>query len=199
MPVLLRDAQNAADCVVVLGSTNKYNRRPPPCQPRPGSPLATNRIIQHAPRARRSARFSTASVRCRGNSNAACGAAVAAFSPSRSEPRAEVRGELRTTSCEYHRDSVKSAAGWPRDGGADVSAQHPTLGLDLGTQGVRAVLLDPSGATLGHGEASLGEADRWAAGRHEQDPAGWWSAAVLAVRHALAGRDGQELAALAIA
>src|SRR5882757_460573 len=54
MPVLLRDAQNAADCVVVLGSTNKYNRRPPPCQPRPGSPLATNRIIQHAPSAPRS-------------------------------------------------------------------------------------------------------------------------------------------------
>lgn len=61
------------------------------------------------------------------------------------------------------------------------------LGIDLGTQGVRAVLLDDAGTVLGRGGAPLRPGVRDGA-RHEQDPADWWTAVGAATRAAVAGR-----------
>lgn len=60
------------------------------------------------------------------------------------------------------------------------------LGIDLGTQGVRVVVVDQRGRTLGAGAAPLvshrdGE-------RHEQHPDAWWDA----VREALRRADGHD-------
>lgn len=60
------------------------------------------------------------------------------------------------------------------------------LGVDIGTTGVRAVLVADDGAVLGTGTASL-ESRRWPDGRHEQDPEQWWDAVAAATRQALAG------------
>jgi len=60
------------------------------------------------------------------------------------------------------------------------------LGVDIGTTGVRAVLVADDGAVLGTGTASL-ESRRWPDGRHEQDPEQWWEAVAAATRQALAG------------
>ncbi|HEX8199873.1 MAG TPA: FGGY-family carbohydrate kinase [Isosphaeraceae bacterium] len=62
------------------------------------------------------------------------------------------------------------------------------LGLDVGTQGLRAAIVDASGRTLAYGVGPIDtEYPRptWA----EQDPAQWWSSAQVAVRRALG--DGQ--------
>ena len=58
-------------------------------------------------------------------------------------------------------------------------------GIDVGTQGVRAVVLDRDGTVLGAGAAMMGGDVRDGV-RHEQDPDQWWSALVEAVRAALA-------------
>jgi len=62
------------------------------------------------------------------------------------------------------------------------------LGLDVGTQGVRAALVDRRGQTVAFGVAPIETAHprpTWA----EQDPDQWWAAAIAAVRQAL-GRSG---------
>ena len=61
------------------------------------------------------------------------------------------------------------------------------LGIDLGTQGVRAVLVDGAGTLLGSGSAPL-ESDVRDGDRHEQDPAEWWRAIGTASRTAVAAR-----------
>ena len=59
------------------------------------------------------------------------------------------------------------------------------VGLDLGTQGARAVALSETGAPLGSGSAPLrGRRDGPV---HEQDPGSWWPAVATATRAALAG------------
>ena len=59
------------------------------------------------------------------------------------------------------------------------------FGVDLGTQSVRAVLVDDTGDLLGRGRARL-SSHRWPDGRHEQDPESWWTAVADATRQALA-------------
>ncbi|TWV35887.1 carbohydrate kinase, partial [Streptomyces misionensis] len=60
------------------------------------------------------------------------------------------------------------------------------LGIDLGTQGVRALLVTADGRVLGGGSAPLLRGRREGT-RHEQDPAEWWEAVCTASRRALAG------------
>ncbi|MCU1665256.1 MAG: D-ribulokinase [Pseudonocardiales bacterium] len=82
----------------------------------------------------------------------------------------------------------------PADGPA---ADVLWLGVDIGTQGVRAVLVDGAGAVLGTGSAPL-HRDVRDGDRHEQDPAEWWSATCTATRAALAGPIGRQVGAVSI-
>ncbi|MCA1678261.1 MAG: carbohydrate kinase, partial [Actinobacteria bacterium] len=70
------------------------------------------------------------------------------------------------------------------------------LGLDVGTQSVRAVALTATGAVAGSGAAPL--SSRRAAPRHEQDPEAWWEATGAACRVALSGAGrGRRVCAVA--
>ncbi|MEU9476574.1 FGGY-family carbohydrate kinase [Streptomyces sp. NPDC048191] len=60
------------------------------------------------------------------------------------------------------------------------------LGIDLGTQGVRALLVTADGTVLGSGAAPLVRGRRDGV-RHEQDPGEWWEAVCAACRRALDG------------
>jgi FGGY-family pentulose kinase len=73
------------------------------------------------------------------------------------------------------------------------------LGLDVGTQSLRAVLVDRYGRTVAYGVAPIDTAyprPTWA----EQDPESWWSAARSAVHSALntAGAGPEEVAAIGL-
>lgn len=58
------------------------------------------------------------------------------------------------------------------------------MGVDVGTQGVRALVVTGDGTVLGRGSSPLtGVRD---GDRHEQDPGDWWYAARTAIRQALA-------------
>ena len=59
------------------------------------------------------------------------------------------------------------------------------LGIDLGTQSVRALAVGASGAILGQGSHAL--TSRREGQRHEQDPEEWWRAVVAACRAAIQG------------
>ncbi|AWN50697.1 FGGY family carbohydrate kinase [Methylobacterium sp. 17Sr1-1] len=72
---------------------------------------------------------------------------------------------------------------------------RPTyLGLDLGTSGLKAVLVDEAQAVVGSATAPL-TVSRPQPGRSEQDPAQWWSA-LEQVLDTLKGRHPAELAAV---
>lgn len=72
------------------------------------------------------------------------------------------------------------------------------LGIDLGTQSVRALLVTADGTTLGAGTAPL--TNRRDGVRHEQDPGEWWEAVCTASRAALTGQglSGVRLGGLAV-
>jgi len=53
------------------------------------------------------------------------------------------------------------------------------LGIDVGTSGVRAVAVSPTGKLLAEAEESLWHDHRAAGGIHEQDPDEWWQAVSL--------------------
>jgi xylulokinase len=62
-------------------------------------------------------------------------------------------------------------------------------GLDLGTTGVKVVLVDAAtGATVARSHRDY-PSDTGAAGRHEQDPDDWWTAASAALREAAGGTE----------
>ncbi|MFF1657009.1 FGGY-family carbohydrate kinase [Streptomyces sp. NPDC058255] len=71
------------------------------------------------------------------------------------------------------------------------------LGVDLGTQSVRVLLVTAEGRVLGAGAAALtGRRDGL---RHEQDPGEWWDAVGTASRAALASRPpGVRIGGLAV-
>ena len=76
----------------------------------------------------------------------------------------------------------------------------PALGIDLGTQGAKALVVDATtGAVLGRGSAPLG-LDAPRPGAAEQHPDAWWDAIVRAVRHALAceGVDPARIASIGV-
>ena len=71
------------------------------------------------------------------------------------------------------------------------------LGLDVGTSGVKAVLVDQSGAVVASATTSLTlqtPKPGWA----EQDPDAWWAASVASIRGACAKVPGVQVAAIGI-
>jgi len=70
------------------------------------------------------------------------------------------------------------------------------LGVDLGTQSVRALAVSGVGDVLA--EASHPLTSHRDGPRHEQDPGEWWSALATASREALAGLRGQPIGGLAV-
>jgi xylulokinase len=71
-------------------------------------------------------------------------------------------------------------------------------GLDLGTTGAKAVLVEAAtGATVAGAYRGY-PSDTGRAGRHEQDPADWWAAGSAALREALAGVDARAVAAVGL-
>jgi xylulokinase len=70
------------------------------------------------------------------------------------------------------------------------------LGIDVGTSGVKAILIDRAGKALGEATAPAKEPVRPQPGWSEQDPADWWSA-VLAAVDKLGQSHRAELAAVA--
>lgn len=70
-------------------------------------------------------------------------------------------------------------------------------GIDVGTQGVRAVVVAADGGVLGSGQATL-RSSRRASGRHEQDPSEWWTALGVAVRAAIEAAAPAQLEAVAL-
>ncbi|MGN9759084.1 FGGY-family carbohydrate kinase [Streptomyces sp. SD31] len=70
------------------------------------------------------------------------------------------------------------------------------LGIDLGTQSVRVLLVTGDGTVLGSGSAPL--AGRRVGVRHEQDPGEWWEGLCAASRAALLGHSRVRVGALAV-
>ncbi|MFI6695223.1 FGGY-family carbohydrate kinase [Streptomyces sp. NPDC050433] len=70
------------------------------------------------------------------------------------------------------------------------------MGIDLGTQSVRAVLVGDDGDMLGSGAAPLGGSRDGV--RHEQSPDDWWEAVRKAVGEALRDRPRGAIGALAV-
>ncbi len=67
------------------------------------------------------------------------------------------------------------------------------LGLDIGTSGARATIIDEAGAVVAEAAAAMG-----AHGRDPRDPETWWRAAGTALDAALAVTDRGRIAALAV-
>ncbi|MCU1241964.1 MAG: xylB [Candidatus Acidoferrum typicum] len=74
------------------------------------------------------------------------------------------------------------------------------LGIDVGTGGTRAVLLDDAGRVLGAATAEHAEMASPHLGWAEQDPRDWWRAARLAIKECLAqtNTNGGEIAAIGL-
>lgn len=72
-----------------------------------------------------------------------------------------------------------------------------TVGIDLGTQSVRVVLVEPDGTEVGSGSAPL-DSERSDGVRHEQDPEAWWVAVGRAAREATDGLGGRPVDGLAV-
>lgn len=70
------------------------------------------------------------------------------------------------------------------------------VGIDMGTQGIRVVVVDDDGHTCGRGAEPL--TSRRDGVRHEQDADEWWTAVAAACRQALAGLDATRVAGLAV-
>ncbi|MDN3022880.1 FGGY-family carbohydrate kinase [Streptomyces sp. S.PB5] len=74
-------------------------------------------------------------------------------------------------------------------------AQEAWLGIDLGTQSVRALVVSADGRVLGSGTAPL--SGRREGPRHEQDPGQWWTAVCTASRAAV-GDGSPHIGGLAV-
>jgi len=69
------------------------------------------------------------------------------------------------------------------------------IGLDVGTQSVRALAVTAAGRVAGSGSAPL--RSRRDGPRHEQDPEDWWAALAVACRRALDGLAPEQIRGLA--
>ena len=68
-----------------------------------------------------------------------------------------------------------------------------TLGIDLGTSGVRALVVDAAGAVVASGKAAMAEH-----GPNSRDPRVWLAAVTAALKGALAGVEPARIAALCV-
>jgi D-ribulokinase len=75
--------------------------------------------------------------------------------------------------------------------------QPAWIGIDIGTQSVRAALVASDGTLLGAGAAPL-RSERPGPGLHEQDPEGWWVALGHATRDAVAAHGARAVGGVAI-
>jgi sugar (pentulose or hexulose) kinase len=74
---------------------------------------------------------------------------------------------------------------------------HAWMGVDLGTQGVRVVVVESNGRLLGEGASPL--TSRRVGDRHEQDPEEWWRAVCAAIGQARTqGADLRRVQGLAV-
>ena len=80
--------------------------------------------------------------------------------------------------------------------GARASDDH-FLGLDVGTSGVKAILVRTSGDVVASATTPLGM-DTPQPGWSEQDPEAWWYASVASVRAVLARVSGARVVVLVI-
>jgi len=71
------------------------------------------------------------------------------------------------------------------------------IGIDVGTQSVRAQAVTAGGDVVGNGSAPL-ESTRAAGGRHEQDPELWWHALGVAAHRATSGLRPELIRAAAL-
>jgi sugar (pentulose or hexulose) kinase len=78
-----------------------------------------------------------------------------------------------------------------------VSQSVHILGIDVGTTGTKALLVDEKGSVLGKGYHGY-PVRRLPGGRVEQDARDWWEGLCLAVRQATAGADTQNIRALSL-
>lgn len=79
---------------------------------------------------------------------------------------------------------------------SELGGSIQILGIDVGTGGTRAIVVNEAGKILGSGSAEHAPFASPKPGWAEQDPRDWWRAACLAVRKALqaAGRGGEDIA-----
>lgn len=77
-----------------------------------------------------------------------------------------------------------------------MSADPAWLGIDMGTQSVRALVVTGDGTILGNGRSPL--VSYRENGRHEQEPRQWWEALGAACRQAMAGTSADRVAGLAV-
>ncbi|GAB3483131.1 FGGY-family carbohydrate kinase [Nocardiopsis coralliicola] len=70
------------------------------------------------------------------------------------------------------------------------------VGIDIGTQGVKAVAAERGGAVAGQGSAPLRSVR--GGGRHEQDPGDWWAAVGTACRTAIAAAGARPVGGTAV-
>lgn len=83
------------------------------------------------------------------------------------------------------------------DAGVGVSGPGEVwVGIDLGTQSVRALAVSRTGEVLGTGTARL--TSNRDGPRHEQDPAGWWAGVRAACGSALGGLRGRPVAGVSV-
>lgn len=70
------------------------------------------------------------------------------------------------------------------------------IGVDLGTQSVRALAVDDAGVTVGSAQRPLTSVRR--GDRHEQDPLAWWSGAADALAEVMAAVGDREVGGVAV-
>ena len=86
----------------------------------------------------------------------------------------------------------------PRPAGAEDAGGELVLGIDLGTTGAKALLVDvATGRPVGRGYRSYPSSTS-AEGAHEQDPDDWWSATAGAVRDAVGASAGRRVRAVGL-
>lgn len=77
--------------------------------------------------------------------------------------------------------------------GVEQSEGAVTVGIDVGTSGVRAVAIDTAGEEVARADTPMS-----AAGPNPRSPAVWWSATVMTLESLLQGLEGSRIRAIAV-